>query len=137
MNERPVPVFFYGLFMDAELLRSKGAQPTNIRRASVANFALRIGKRAALVSSPGSRVHGILMDLRHAELDQLYADPSVSAYKPEPLTAELGDGAQIPVLCFNLPVAPRADENNPDYAGKLRELARKLELPPEYIEAIA
>jgi hypothetical protein len=34
--------------MDAELLRSKGASPQNIRRAGVPDFALRIGKQATL-----------------------------------------------------------------------------------------
>jgi len=41
---RRVDVFFYGLFMDAGLLRTKGAQPMNVRMASVLGFALRIGK---------------------------------------------------------------------------------------------
>jgi len=136
MTERRVPVFFYGLFMDADLLRAKGAQPTAVRKASVPNYGLRIGQRAALIVSPGGRVYGILMDLRHRELEALYADPSVSAYKPEPVIAELADGERVAVLCFNLPVAPLADEHNPDYARKLRELAVTLDLPAEYVATI-
>jgi hypothetical protein len=45
---RRIHVFFYGLFMDVDLLRSKGAQPENPRLASVSGFALRIGQRATL-----------------------------------------------------------------------------------------
>ena len=47
--------------MDTDLLRSKGAQPVNIRSASVLGFALRIEKRATLFRKPGSRCHGALM----------------------------------------------------------------------------
>ncbi len=42
MMSRRIEVFFYGLFMDADLLRAKGARPENIRVASVPGFALRI-----------------------------------------------------------------------------------------------
>jgi hypothetical protein len=35
MTPRRIEVFFYGLFMDADLLRAKGADPVNIRSASV------------------------------------------------------------------------------------------------------
>ena len=41
-----IDVFFYGLFMDEELLRSKGANPTEVRQASVRNLSLQIGARA-------------------------------------------------------------------------------------------
>ena len=39
-------------------------------------------------------------------------------------------------LCFNLPTPPRPEEANPDYAAKLREVGRRLGLPPAYVAAI-
>jgi len=127
-----IPVFFYGLFMDADLLRAKGADPANPRRASVRGYVLRIGQRAALARDDGGRVYGMVMDLTHDEIDRLYAESSVSMYRPEPVLVEDSYAA----LCFNLPVAPSADEHNPAYAEKLRELARRLELPEEYVATI-
>jgi hypothetical protein len=50
MSARRIPVFFYGLFMDAELLRAKGTAPGGIQQASVPGFALRIGQRATLIA---------------------------------------------------------------------------------------
>jgi hypothetical protein len=41
-------IFFYGLFMDATILRSKGFHPANERKACVRGMALRLGQRAAL-----------------------------------------------------------------------------------------
>ena len=136
MPAQQIAVFFYGLFMDAELLRAKGAHPVNPRLASVPGFALRIGQRATLVPAPDARVHGMLMELTHAEIDQLYSEPSVRAYRPEAVLAEPGDGSRVPALCFNLTVPPAPEEANPEYAAKLRELARRLGLPSAYVESI-
>lgn len=122
---RQIPVFFYGLFMDAELLRSKGVEPVRERHGTVNGFELRIGARAALVPADGQRVHGVVMDLTHAEIDRLYGDASVSLYRAEPVLVETADGT-LPALTFNLPEPPRSDEFNPDYAAKLNALKRRL-----------
>jgi len=136
MPPRQITVFFYGLFIDAELLRAKGVQPSSIRPASVPGFALRIGKRATLVPAIESCAHGFLMDLSHTEIEQLYSEACVSAYRPEAVLAQLPDGSFIPALCFTLPVPPALDEANPEYAAKLRELAERLNLPADYIKGI-
>jgi hypothetical protein len=136
MIPRRIEVFFYGLFMDDELLRAKGANPINIRPAWVADFALRIGQRATLLRTPGSRAYGLLMELTHAEIELLYSEPSVSAYRPEAVLPELADGSRVPALCFNLVVAPGADETSSEYATKLRALAQRLKFPFSYVETI-
>ena len=136
MATRRIDVFFYGLFMDAELLRSKGASPLNIRRAGVPGFRLRIGERATLLRDPDACAHGVLMELSHEEIEQLYSERFVRAYRPEAVLAQLDDGSRLPALCFNLIDPPRPNEHNSEYAAKLRELARRLELPADYVEAI-
>jgi hypothetical protein len=68
MSERRIDVFFYGLFMDTEILRAGGvAEPANPRRAFVDDFELRIGQRATLVPVADSRVYGMLFALTHSE----------------------------------------------------------------------
>lgn len=129
-------VFFYGLFMDVTILRSKGFHPANERNACVRGMALRLGQRAALAPDPAKSVYGFVMDLPHDELDRLYAEPSVAAYRPEPVVAHLASGEEVTALCYNLPVPPKPDERNPDYAAKLRELGRRLGLPEHYMESI-
>jgi hypothetical protein len=129
-------VFFYGLFMDRALLLTKGVRAINERKGKVEGYSLRIGKRATLVPTQDSVVYGIVMSLSQVDLDALYSDPSVSDYRSENATAQFSDGTTAPVLCFNLPIAPTAEEHNQDYADKLRALATKLELPSEYVETI-
>ena len=133
---RNIDVFFYGLFMDADALRARGMHPRNIRAARVCDFALRIGQRATLLPSVGAEVHGFVMGLSHSEIEALYSDSSVRAYRPEAVLAELADGQKCPALCFNLETPPDPREGNAEYAERLRELGRRLKLPAHYIDSI-
>jgi Gamma-glutamyl cyclotransferase, AIG2-like len=130
-----VDVFFYGLFMDEALLREKGLNPSGRRVASVENFRLVIGARATLVPRAGATVYGVLFSLTRAELDALYSEESVGAYRPETVYAR-ADGVVVEALCFNLPAPPSEGESNPQYASKLRELAGRVGLPRAYVSSI-
>jgi hypothetical protein len=136
MTVRRISVFFYGLFMDEELLRQKGIEPAGARQACVRGFALRIGQRATLVPESDGRVYGMLMELSQADIECLYSEPSVSMYRPEAVVAEVEDRVQVPAVCFNLQAAPAPGETNQAYAQKLRDLARRLRLPADYIDRI-
>lgn len=136
MPDRRIPVFFYGLFMDVDALRSKGVFPTDPRAASVAGYAIRIGHRATLFPERRSSAHGLLMDLTHAEIELLYSAPGLEAYRPEAVAATVAEGPATPALCFNLVTPPSVGEANPEYAAKLRDLATRVHLPPEYVEQI-
>lgn len=130
---RRVPIFFYGLFMDAELLRRQGVEPVDPRRAEVRGMALRLGARATLVPSAAGTCHGVLMDLTHDEIHRLYSEPSVAMYRPEAVSARLPDGAMLPAICFNLPTVPEPGEGNRDYARRLAAVGRKVGLPADYL----
>ena len=122
--------------MDEALLQAKGIVSPNLRVAFVSGFQLRIGNRATLVPVPEERVFGVVASLFHSELKRLYAEPSVQAYQPEAVLANLLNGQILAALCFNLEEPPSADEHNPEYAAKLRALAAQLQLPPEYVASI-
>jgi hypothetical protein len=136
MSSRLIDVFFYGLFMDADLLRANGFEPANGRRARVSGMALRIGRRATLVPDPASSVHGFVFGLSHPEIDRLYQEPSVAMYRPEAVIAHLEDQPSVPALCFNLPPSNEAEPANPEYATKLRTVGMRLGLPAGYLATI-
>ena len=136
MESRPINVFFYGLFMDAETLRANGFHPVNARQACVSGMALQIGRRATLVPDPAKCVYGFVIGLSHQEVERLYAEPSVAAYRPEAVTAQLADRSCVPALCFNLPPSDEMAEANPEYAEKLRAVAGRLGLPADYTASI-
>jgi len=136
MSDRRIDGFFYGLFMDREILRGAGVEPINPRHAYVEEFALRIGRRATLVPSPGARAYGMLFALDHSELDRLYAAPGLEQYRPEAILARPLEGAPTPALCYNLRGAPGAQERNPEYAARLQRVLTALDFPEEYVASV-
>ena len=46
MSDRRINAFFYGLFMDIDVLRNSNVEPVNPRRAYVGDFTLRTGQCA-------------------------------------------------------------------------------------------
>jgi len=135
MTDRRIDAFFYGLFMDVDVLRESKVAPSNPRRAYVADFALRIGQRATLLPAAGARAYGMLIALTHRELERLYTAPGLEQYRPEAVLAQTLGGTLVPALCYNLREA--AHERNPDYATRLQGVLSKLNFPPEYIAAVS
>jgi len=129
------PVFFYGLFMDADLLRDKGLNPTDPELARVEGYGLRIGARAMLEASSGERAFGSIMDLGEEELAMLYGDKSVADYEPKPLLAIDTRGKSREVISYLLPME-KASGRNREYARLLALAARKVGLPDDYIDEI-
>jgi len=130
-----VRVFFYGLFMDENLLATKGIKPTDVSVGFVDGYGLRIGERATLVRDPDSRAYGAMMNISPNEATELYAEESVADYLPEPVTVELVDGTQVEATCYNLPGA-KVTGTNKDYAESLLQLAGRLGLPDSYLDEI-
>ena len=137
MTERRVDGFFYGLYMDLEILRQAGVAPASPRRAYVDDFALRIGQRATLLPSAGVRAYGMLYAVTHAELDRLYTAPGLEHYRPEAVIAHPLGGTPTPALCYNLLEAPAPHERNPEYAARLQRALGKLAFPPEYVASVS
>ncbi len=137
MSDRRIDAFFYGLFMDGEILRKAGVEPTSPRRAYVDGFTLRIGQRATLVPSAGDRAYGMLFALTHQELVRLYAAPGLEQYQSEAVLAQPLVGTPLPALCYNLRDAPQPHERNPEYAGQLQRVLRELDFPEEYVASVS
>ncbi|MBZ2167424.1 gamma-glutamylcyclotransferase family protein [Marinobacter sp. F4216] len=118
-RERLNQVFFYGLYMDPEILRAKGVEPRNPRKAIAPGYRLRVGNLATLLRDESSRAAGIVYDLTHDEVSTLYWGGGLDTYVSEALTVETEAGDSLAVLCCNLLVPPANDESNPEYLEKL------------------
>jgi len=130
-----VNVFFYGLFMDEQLLAMKGIAPSGARPGFVDGYDLRIGERATLVRQPRGRAYGVVMDIGRSEATKLYAEDSVKDYVPEPVTATLMDGTQVGATCYNLP-AGKVTGTNKKYAALLLDVATAHGFPDAYLDQI-
>ena len=135
MDEARVDVFFYGLFMDADVLRESQVDAVDARRAFAEGYALRIGRRATLIPFAGKRAYGMVFALTESELERLYMAPGLEHYRPEPLLVQMEDGKTLPVLCYVCP-RPQPGEANADYAARLRAVLEKLKFPREYVSSV-
>lgn len=128
-------VFFYGLFMDQNILSQKGITGENPRIATLNNYELQIGERASLISKSGQVAYGVLMSVDKEDLDELYSETSVADYIPEELTVKIESGDEINAICYNLPL-DKMKGRNTKYAKELLELASKLGFLEDYLEKI-
>ena len=130
-----VRIFCYGLFMDASLLASRGIRASETAIGYVDGYTLDIGERATLQPSANSRAHGVLMRISREDAAALYSEASVADYVAERVIVTLRDGVQVTADCYNLPAGKIAGAN-PEYAADLLALAKKLELPGNYLDHI-
>ena len=125
------PVFFYGLFMDAEVLAAQDIQWLSAQRGYVDGYGLRLGERATLQPADGERTYGRVALLATSDLDRLYGEPSVAAYRAETVSVICDDGDAVSALCYNLPGGPSGRLNR-TYAAALLEVVTSLGFPQSY-----
>lgn len=128
-SQRLNDVFFYGLYMDEEILKNKNVKPRNQRIGIAHGYELRIGKMATLVRKDGAKAFGLVYSLTHDEIDRLYTKSGLTDYVAEAIMVELSDKLSIPTLCCNLLNPPEDDENNDEYYQKLKKCMKRHELP--------
>ena len=134
----PNPIFFYGLFMDARLLREQGLHPDSLGAAVLRGYRIHIGARATLVPAIDTQCFGMLIELPQPEVDALYAPVDVRDYRPERVEVELLEGGALRMATvYNLPAREVSQASNPDYAAQLAALVRELDLPAAYAQEIA
>jgi hypothetical protein len=137
MDKRRIDGFFYGLFMDGDVLKGQSVTALNPRKAYVDDFELCIGRRSTLVPNEGARSYGVVYALTHEDLDRLYSSPGLREYYPEAVIATTLESQSLPALCYNLREKPGRHEANPEYAEKLRAVLATFSFPSDYIESIS
>jgi len=128
-------VFFYGLFMDMDILKKNGINPTNPRKGCLNNYTLKIGTRASLIQSENEKAYGIIMTINDEEIVKLYSEKSVADYIPEKVEIVTEVNEYLTVTCYNLP-SELLKGTNELYAKSLYKLAKKLNFPLEYLRKI-
>lgn len=135
MSERSVWVFFYGSFINLDVLADVGIAPDTVHTARLDGFDIRIEPLANLVASEEHSVYGILVKATHRELGDLYGQDWVGVYQPEAVVVETSAGGLVPALCY---ISPRTDTAAPrrDYVERILGPAREYGFPVAYIERL-
>jgi hypothetical protein len=130
--------FFYGSYMNFDVLREVDIVPARWEVATVSGFDIVIRPRANLVASDQHRAYGILATATHSELARLYAhakDVLGESYLPQAVLAETLDGKLRPALCYISPaMEPRPAAA--DYVERIVKPATALGFPAWYLQRL-
>ena len=136
MFEPEIWTFFYGSYINFDVLREVNFIPSKWEIARLTGFDIFIRPRANLLHSDRNSVYGILAIGTHAELSRLYAHARAvlgETYLPEAVLTETLDGKYKPALCYICPeMTPRPATN--DYINRIVTPARKYGFPDWYIQ---
>jgi hypothetical protein len=142
MSEPKVWTFFYGSYINFDVLREVELAPRQWEVARLGGFDIVIRPRANLVRSESRCVYGIVATATHRELARLYAharDVLGETYLPEAVLVETGAdrgwGTWRPALCYICPdMSPRPAD--PAYVDRIAAPARKYGFPDWYVARI-
>lgn len=138
MRDTGVTVFFYGSYMNLDVLKEVDLVPDRVEVARLPGFEISIRPLANLIRSDRDAVHGILVSATHRELVRLYAharDVLGGTYLPYPVVAHTLDGKLVPALCYiasDLEARPAAN----DYVDRILKPAREHKFPAWYIQRL-
>jgi hypothetical protein len=138
MNEPRVWTFFYGSYINRQVLAEADLAPESFELGRLDGYDIHIEPRANLVASERDCVFGVLAQATHAELGRLYAharDVLGETYLPHPVLVVTRDGTWRPVLCYIAPsMVPRPAD--PAYVERILAPARELGFPRWYLERL-
>lgn len=104
MRARKVQVFLYGSFMSLPMLEKAGIPKRAFAPAMISGYELVIAPHANLVDNGDGVVYGILANLTHKELNQLYdthaAKLTENAYLPEAVMVQTRGGKLVPAMVY-------------------------------------
>lgn len=139
MADRKVQVFFYGSFINLQVLEEAGLKKRAFAPACIHGYEMLMQPVANLRENGDGVVYGILVNLTHAELDTLYTKHIATitdyVYKPEAIFVATRGGKIVPALvyvCDNM--KPEQAENA--YIDKVLKAATSYGFPGWYLDHI-
>lgn len=134
---RRVWTFFYGSFMNPDVLARADVHPAEAQMARLDGWDIQIAPRATLVPAGGRSVFGILAQLSHPELDKLYTKDwfGFGTYLPEAVLVVDATGRFVPALSY---IAWETEGGTPssEYIEKVVTVAQQFKFPDWYINRI-
>ena len=132
MAEPTVWTFFYGSFMNLDVLKQGGYVPERYEAAKLYGFDIRIQPLATLVRSDQHCIYGIVACGTREQLCRLYSQDWVGTYLPEPVLVETLDGKWRAAFCYIAPAGESRPASN-DYIDRIVGPARQYGFPAWYI----
>jgi hypothetical protein len=139
MSARRIDVFFYGSYINFDVLGEAGIFERPFEAARLPGYRLEIGPLANLVPDDGSQAFGILTQLTHWELDCLYTgharEKLGAVYLPEAVLVFNVENNLTPALCYLSHDKRRSDPDS-SYVDRILRSAKDHGFPVDYLEYI-
>jgi hypothetical protein len=136
---KTVWVFFYGSYINFDVLAEVDIAPARWEVACAPGFELRIEPRANLVRSDRDMVYGINATATHEQLTRLYVDHAHGIlgqrYLPEAILTRTADETLRPALTY-LCADMAPEPVDPAYVDRIAGPAKQFGFPQWYIERI-
>ena len=139
MKEPEVWTFFYGSYINLDVLKEVDYEPREYEVARLTGFDITIRPLANLVRSEKHTAYGIVATGTHAELSRLYdhAEKVLGGrYLPEAVLVQTMSNRWLPALCY---ISPGLSGENPanDYVDRIVNPAKRYGFPSWYVEKLA
>ena len=134
--EQEILVFFYGSYINPDVLKKVGYIPRKMEVAVLHGFELTITPLANIEESDQGAVYGIVATGTHAELERLYAQGVLdNMYLPRAVLVQKTSGEFVPALTY---IASTINQKKAqkDYVERIAKPAEAYEFPGWYIEKI-
>ena len=134
-----VDVFFYGSYMNFDVLKEVDIVPASHQMAILSGFDLVIAPRANLIRDPKTVAYGVLIEASHAELGRLYSEHAQGllgeTYLPEAVIVTDAGGKLRPAMTYIAhSMAPRPPDRA--YVERIARPAERYGFPRWYVEKI-
>ncbi len=138
MMPTEVWTFFYGSYINLDVLKEVNYIPRRYEVARLPGFDITIGPLANLVRSDQHTAYGIVATGTHAELDRLYdhaKDVLGGQYLPEAVLVQTLSGQWLPALTY---ISPSLGGESPshDYVDRIAGPARAYGFPSWYVDRL-
>jgi hypothetical protein len=131
-------VFFYGSFMDEQLLEGAGVVANDVRAGVLWGYEIQITSAATLVRSDRDSCYGIVCVIALNDLDTLYAEPWLKEYRPIAVTVGTESGS-VSALCYLSDATSDATSNarpKQEYVDRIVRAAEQHAFPSWYLERL-
>jgi hypothetical protein len=127
-----IKIFFYGSFMDLELLRTLGVVPKTFETAELKNWSITFSPMATLVRREGDSVYGAIAELSRDEVRMLYSKGDLKRYYPVDITVSTKRNERVTVQCY-ISKSGTGQTPSVEYLQRVIQAAKNLGFPPVYL----
>ena len=137
MTNEQVDVFFYGSFMDPNVLLKYDLHPCGIKTASLTDYSIGFTPMATIFSSPRSVVWGVICGLPSSQLEQAYRVQPLSEYDyyAKKISISTVDGERHAAIVY-LTDKPIGFIPERPYVENIIRIATEHKFPEEYLRLL-